>query len=223
MENKELYLSYLNDSYRKLDDDLNFSKCQKVYLVFKRFCDILISFILLVACFPIFILASVFIKLTSAGPVVFSQPRVGKDRKIIKVYKFRTMLTRAPKNKAAAELYDRDEYITKVGKVLRLTSVDELPQLFNVLKGDMSLIGPRPLIPEEKEAHELRNKNSVYRIRPGITGLAQVNGRNLLDINSKVQFDTEYLHSLSLKLDLYIFFKSIWVVFNMSGFFQNKK
>lgn len=115
------------------------------------------------------------------------------------------MLTRAPKNKAAAELYDRDEYITKVGKVLRLTSVDELPQLFNVLKGDMSLIGPRPLIPEEKGAHELRNKNGVYRIRPGITGLAQVNGRNLLDINSKVQFDTEYLHSLSLKLDLYIF------------------
>ncbi len=196
-----------------LEDYSGLTLNQRIYLFFKRFFDIVISLMILILCFPILILSAVFIKISSKGPVIFSQERIGKNGKKINVYKFRTMMLQAPKNVAKHEFKNSEAYITKVGKLLRLTSVDELPQIFNVLKGDMSLIGPRPLIPEEKEAHELRMKNGVYSIKPGITGLAQVNGRDILNIEDKVRFDTEYLHFISLKMDVYIFLKSLLVVF----------
>ena len=121
------------------------------------------------------------------------------------------------------DMENPDDYITTIGRILRITSIDEMPQLINVIKGEMSLIGPRPLICEEEEAHEIRFKNGVYSIRPGITGLAQVNGRDILSIEDKVNFDIEYLHSISLKKDLCIFFKSILVVLKRSDFLEGKR
>lgn len=123
------------------------------------------------------------------------------------------MMSKAPKSKASSDFNNAKEYITKFGKFLRSTSLDEMPQLLNVLKGDMSIIGPRPLILDEIFIHKLRKNNDVYLIKPGITGLAQINGRDFLDAQDKVNFDTQYMHNMSIKLDLLIFVKSIIVVF----------
>ena len=201
----------------------NFNLKQKMYLKLKRLLDILISILTLIIFLPLLILVSILIKLNSKGPVLFFQNRIGKDGKIIKIYKFRTMEMKAPKNVATWDFENPDAYITKIGRILRVTSIDEMPQLINVLKGEMSLIGPRPLICEEKEAHDIRFKNGVYSIRPGITGLAQVNGRDILSIEDKVNFDMEYLHSISLKKDLRIFIKSILVVIKSSDFLEGKR
>ena len=201
----------------------NFNLKQKIYLRFKRILDIFISLFTLIIFSPLLILVSVLIKLTSKGSVLFFQNRIGQNGKIIKIYKFRTMELRAPENVATWNFENPDDYITAIGRILRVTSIDEMPQLINVLKGEMSLIGPRPLICEEKEAHEIRFKNGVYSIKPGITGLAQVNGRDILSIEDKVNFDIKYLHSISLKKDLWIFFKSILVVVKRSDFFEGKR
>lgn len=193
------------------------SLSQKIYAVFKRFFDILFSFLAILFLSPLFIFLAFMIRLTSKGPVIFEQERIGQFGKVIKIYKFRTMNSKAPKSKATKDFDDAKEYITKFGKFLRVTSLDEMPQLLNVLKGDMSIIGPRPLILDEVFIHKLREKNDVYLIKPGITGLAQVNGRDFLDAQDKVNFDTEYLHNMSLKLDLMIFIKSIIVVFKQEN------
>lgn len=201
----------------------DFNLKQKIYLKIKRVLDILISILTLVIFSPLLILVSALIKVTSKGPVLFFQNRIGQNGKIIKIYKFRTMELKAPKNVATWNFENPDDYITKIGRILRVTSIDEMPQLINVLKGEMSLIGPRPLICEEKEAHEIRFKNGVYSLKPGITGLAQVNGRDILSIEDKVNFDIEYLHTISLKKDLWIFFKSILVVIKRSDFLEGKR
>lgn len=193
------------------------SRSQKIYAVFKRFFDILFSFLAILFLSPLFIFLAFMIRLTSKGPVIFEQERIGQFGKVIKIYKFRTMKSKAPKSKATKDFDDAKEYITKFGRFLRVTSLDEMPQLLNVLKGDMSIIGPRPLILDEVFIHKLREKNDVYLIKPGITGLAQVNGRDFLDAQDKVNFDTEYLHNMSLKLDLIIFIKSIIVVFKQEN------
>ncbi|MBR1779142.1 MAG: sugar transferase [Clostridia bacterium] len=201
---------------------INFNLSQKIYLKIKRLLDISVSLLALIVFIPLLIIVALLIRLTSKGPVVFSQNRIGEKGKIIKIYKFRTMILKTPKNIATWDFDNPDDYITPVGKILRITSIDEMPQLINVLKGDMSIIGPRPLIKEETEAHELRFKNGVYSIKPGITGLAQVNGRDILSIEDKVNFDIEYLHSISLRKDLCIFFKSILVVISRSDFLDGK-
>lgn len=219
MHNKKI----LNTPSRYSSKNYKFTLSQKLYLPVKRFLDILISFITICLLSPLLITVAILIKATSKGPVVFSQERVGLHGEKIKIYKFRTMVEGSPKNVPTGDLKFPHEYITEIGKFLRITSIDEIPQLFNVLKGEMSLIGPRPLILNEIEAHEKRNEHGVYLIRPGITGLAQVNGRDFLDIEKKVEFDTEYLHSLSLKMDLYLILKSIIVVFSHSDFSENKK
>lgn len=211
--------------FTKLSDKnvlFNFSFSQKIYLKIKRFFDIFISLIAIILLSPLILAVSLLIKLTSKGPAIFSQQRIGKNENFFNVYKFRTMYQEAPKNIATGDLENAHTHITKIGKVLRVTSIDEIPQLFNVLKGDMSIIGPRPIIPEEVEVYELRKENSVYAIRPGITGLAQVNGRDFLNPEKKVKFDREYLTHLSFKMDLYIFFKSIIVVFSHADFFEGK-
>jgi O-antigen biosynthesis protein WbqP len=193
------------------------SNSQKIYAVFKRLFDILFSFLAILFLSPLFILLAFAVKLTSKGSVIFRQERIGQFGKTIKIYKFRTMTSKAPKSKATKDFDDAKEYITKLGKFLRVTSLDEMPQLLNVLKGDMSIIGPRPLILDEVFIHKLREKNDVYLIKPGITGLAQVNGRDFLDAQDKVNFDTKYLHNMSLKLDLMVFIKSIIVVFRQEN------
>lgn len=223
MEAYELDKEVLNDK----DEEVHFfcasnvkyelSTSQKLYAFFKRLFDILFSFLALVLLSPLFLFLSLIIRLTSKGSVIFEQERIGQFGKVIKIYKFRTMKSKAPKCKATKDFNDAQEYITKFGRFLRITSLDEMPQLINVLKGDMSIIGPRPLILDEIFIHKLREKNDVYLIKPGITGLAQVNGRDFLDAHDKVNFDAQYLHNMSLKLDLSIFIKSIVVVFKQEN------
>lgn len=199
-----------------------FSVSQKVYLVFKRLCDILLSFAAILFLSPLMLAAALIIKLTSKGSAVFSQSRVGRFGKSIKVYKFRTMLESAPSDVATGNLENPEIYITKIGKILRMTSFDEILQLFNVLKGEMSLVGPRPIILNENEIHALREKNKVYSIKPGITGLAQVNGRDLLTPEEKVHYDAMYMQKISLKMDICILFRSVIVVFKRADFFEGK-
>ena len=160
---------------------------------------------------------SLVIALTSRGGVIFRQIRIGKGGESFVCYKFRTMYSHAPSNIPSAALKNAHIYVTKVGRFLRRTSLDELPQLFNVLKGDMSLIGPRPLIAEEETVHRLRMEKGVYNIRPGITGLAQVSGRDLVSDREKAELDIEYLNSVGFVSDMRIFFKTLKRVVSGEG------
>ncbi len=177
---------------------------KRSYTAVKRLFDIIISFVaLLFASVPMIIIALI-VKFTSKGPVLFRQPRVGKGGKLFNCLKFRTMYTDAPNALATCEFENPERYITGPGKILRKTSLDELPQLLNILKGDMSIVGPRPLIPKETEVHELRTSYGVYTIRPGLTGWAQVKGRDRLDSHSKSALDKYYVENRSFLLDLKI-------------------
>ena len=144
------------------------------YRIVKRLLDIVASAILLaVFCLPLLVIMAC-IRLTSEGAAIFKQRRVGRNGKLFVCYKLRTMYKDAPPNLSTAEFFDAERYVTPIGRLLRRTSLDELPQLLNVLKGDMSIIGPRPLIPEEESIHQKRQERRVYSIRPGMTGLAQI-------------------------------------------------
>ena len=212
-----------NSFFCKANVEYELTNSQKLYAIIKRGFDFLVSLVALMLLLPLFLLLTLVIKLTSTGSIIFSQKRVGQYGQVIKIYKFRTMSSKAPNSKATSDFSDAPEYITKFGKFLRATSLDELPQLFNVLKGDMSIIGPRPLILDEILVHKLRKENDVYLIKPGITGLAQVNGRDFLNAEDKVNFDAQYLHNMSLYLDLKIFIKSIIVVFKRQGSLDAKR
>ena len=177
----------------------------------KRAFDFTVSLILIIILFPLFLLISLIVLIDAGSPVIFRQYRVGKDNKLFYIYKFRTM-RRGVRNVATAELTDSEKYITKSGRILRKTSLDELPQLVNVLIGDMSFVGPRPLIPEEKEIRALRKDYNVYSVRPGITGWAQINGRDSLSIEEKALFDKEYIDKQSVLFDIKILFRTVLVV-----------
>lgn len=182
----------------------------------KRFFDILFSFFALIILSPLFLIIAVVILADSGAPVLFKQDRVGKDNKLFKIYKFRTMKY-GTRDVATEQLVESEERITKSGKFLRKTSLDELPQLINILKGDMSFVGPRPLIPQEGEIRTVRAENGVFVARPGMTGLAQVNGRDELGIEEKVRFDREYVENQSILLDIKIIFKTVGVVLRHEG------
>ena len=173
----------------------------------KRVFDFTASLVAVILLSPLFLVVSVLILVTDGAPVLFRQERVGKDNKIFTVYKFRTMRNGIG-DIATSELSDADEKITKTGRFLRLTSIDELPQLFNILNGTMSIVGPRPLIPAEKEIRELREQYGVYSVLPGITGLAQINGRDNIDDKTKALLDKEYVEKQSFKFDIEIIFKT---------------
>ena len=158
----------------------------------KRLFDITVSFVLIIALLPVFLILSLVVLIDAGHPVIFKQYRVGKDNKLFYVYKFRTMKVDT-RNTSTEDLTEAENCITKSGRILRKTSLDEIPQLFNVLTGKMSFVGPRPLIPEEKEIRNLRKEYGVYTVRPGITGWAQVNGRDKLTIKEKALFDKEYV------------------------------
>ena len=177
----------------------------------KRAFDFTVSLLLIIILLPVFLLVSLIVLIDAGTPVIFRQYRVGKDNKLFYIYKFRTM-RKNTRNAATAELTDADKFITKSGKFLRKTSLDELPQLFNVLIGDMSFVGPRPLIPEEKEIREIRKEYNVYSMRPGITGWAQINGRDSLSIEEKALFDKEYIDKQSISFDIKILIKTVSVV-----------
>lgn len=198
-------------------------KTKPVYSFFKRTFDVCISAIALAALSPLLLLVAIIIKFDSEGSVIFSQSRVGKNGNLFKVYKFRTMKVTAPHEMATGDLCDPYAHITRVGRFLRKTSLDELPQLFNVFKGDMSLVGPRPLIQGESDVHKLRMREGVYDVRPGMTGWAQVNGRDCVPAEEKVYFDKEYVIRRSIIFDLFILFRTVSVVIGGQGYVEGRR
>ena len=153
----------------------------------KRIFDFTVSLLLIIFLSPVFLIVALVVLVDSGHPVIFRQYRVGKGNKLFYIYKFRTMRVNT-RNASTDDLSEAEQAITRSGRVLRKTSLDELPQLFNVLTGKMSFVGPRPLIPEEKEIRQLRKEYNVYSVRPGITGLAQINGRDMLSAEEKALF-----------------------------------
>ncbi|MBS6023673.1 MAG: sugar transferase [Paeniclostridium sordellii] len=185
------------------------------YNKLKRSIDIILSTLGIIILSPVFLIISIIIKLESEGPIIFKQLRAGKDSKPFYIYKFRSMKSDAP-NLSTNEFEDVNLFITKIGKFIRRTSIDELPQLINILKGDMSIVGPRPVILDEKELILLRKEYNIDSILPGITGLAQINGRDIIGTEEKVKLDYEYLQNKSLNLDVKIVFITIFKVLKKS-------
>lgn len=191
---------------------------------FKRVFDICFSLIVIIILTIPMIIIAIFIKVDSPKEtVLFRQVRVGKNNVPFTMFKFRSMNKNAPHQMATENFENPEDYITSIGKIIRKTSLDELPQLFNVLKGDMSIIGPRPLIPIEKKVLALRNQTGASRILPGITGLAQVHGRDEISDENKAAYDGKYALNISMLLDISIFVKTIFDVLCSRGIHEGKK
>ena len=193
----------------------------KFNIFFKRIFDIVFSSLILLILSPILLLISLVIKLTSKGKVFFTQERVGLNGKPFKIYKFRTMVENAEKIGTGHYSFRNDKRVTPIGKILRKTSLDEIPQLLNVLRGDMSIVGPRPLpyskIKDLKELpHHLKKR---FSMKPGLTGWSQVNGRNKLSFEEKLKYDNDYIDKFErfgILFDLFIIIKTLLVIFNFS-------
>ncbi len=173
----------------------------------KKLFDYVSSFLGIVVLSPVLIITSILIKAESKGPVIFKQKRPGINNKIFNIYKFRSMRIDTPD--LATDKIEATVFITKTGKFIRRTSIDELPQLFNILKGDMSVVGPRPALFNQYELIEKRTKVNVHTVKPGITGLAQVMGRDNITDDQKVQYDKFYVENQSFVLDMFILYKTI--------------
>ena len=158
----------------------------------------------MILLFPVMSVIYIIIKLQDPGPAIFKQERIGKDGKLFQIYKFRSMKQNAP-NLAAREINEED-YVTSIGKVLRKTSLDELPQLLNILKGEMSFVGPRPLIPNEGVINDLRVEKEIHKLIPGLTGWAQIKARNTHSMEEKLDLDVYYYRNRNFILDLKIIF-----------------
>ncbi|MGN0567847.1 MAG: sugar transferase [Acutalibacteraceae bacterium] len=188
-----------------------------MYAKIKRLLDIMFSFIGIVVASPVLAIVALAVKLDSKGPVIFKQERLGKDGKVFLIYKFRSMCVGAEKMGSGQYSFKGDSRITRVGKIIRATSLDELPQFFNIIKGDMSFIGPRPTLtyhPWKLEEYTDFQRRR-FEVRPGITGLAQVNGRKKIDWVERIKYDVEYVDNMSLALDCKILFKTVVNVFMM--------
>ncbi|AEF17828.1 sugar transferase [Thermoanaerobacterium xylanolyticum LX-11] len=188
-----------------------------LYLKIKRLIDIILSLLGLIILSPIFLILIIAIKIDSKGPVLFKQKRVGIHKSYFNILKFRTMRVDTPKDIPTHMLENPDQWITNVGKFLRKTSLDELPQMINILKGEMSIIGPRPALWNQYDLIEERDKYGANDIRPGLTGWAQINGRDELPIEIKAQLDGEYVEKLSFWMDVKCFFKTIINVIKSDG------
>lgn len=184
---------------------------------FKRVIDIFVSFCGIVLLSWLFIILCVAIKIDSKGPIFFKQKRVGKGKKYFNILKFRTMYIDTPKDMPTHLLADPEQYITKVGKLLRKTSLDELPQLFNIFAGQMSIIGPRPALWNQDDLVALRDEVGANDVMPGLTGWAQINGRDELELDVKAKLDGEYVEKLSFGFDLKCFFGTITSVLKQEG------
>ena len=169
---------------------------------FKKLFDFTFSLIAFILLSPLFLVICVAIKIDSKGPVFFKQRRIGKDKKEFLILKFRSMKTDAPKDQPTHLLKDPDAHITRVGKFLRRTSLDEIPQLLNIIVGQMSIVGPRPALYNQYDLIAKRDEVGANVIHPGLTGWAQVNGRDELPIDVKVKFDAEYVRQMSFSFDL---------------------
>lgn len=188
-----------------------------MYPKIKRVLDVVLSVGILIGAWPFMLIAAIAIKVEDPkGPVIFKQIRVGKDKKPFKIYKFRSMWTETP-DVPTHLLSDPNLFITKVGAFLRKTSIDEVPQLINILKGDMSFVGPRPSLFSQKDLIEERDRLNAHSVRPGLTGLAQVKGRDELPIPVKAAYDGEYVEKMSFKLDVKLFFRTFISVAKSEG------
>lgn len=188
------------------------------YILPKRIIDIVVAVLaLLIIAIPMLIIFAA-IYIDDPGNVLFAQYRVGMGGKRFKLFKLRTMYINTPKYLSTSEIDNPDAYITRLGRFLRRFSIDELPQLINVIKGDMSLVGPRPLISDEYEIHALRMKFGVYKVRPGLTGLAQIHGRDMVTPADKVRWDVRYLERFGFWTDIKIILSTIPKLFGGQGF-----
>jgi len=194
-----------------------------VYITFKRVIDLVVSLIAIVILSPLMVIIAIIIKLESKGPILFKQMRVGKDKKLFYILKYRTMRIDAPKDMPTHLLKDPKSYITSVGGFLRKTSLDELPQLINILKGEMSIIGPRPALWNQYDLISERDKYRANDISPGMTGLAQIKGRDELEIDEKAKLDGEYARDISLLKDLNLFVKTFYIVLKSEGVQEGSK
>ena len=195
---------------------------QKIYIFFKTIFGYFFAVLALLLIGWFMIITAIIIKCDSKGPIFFKQDRIGKNKKIFKVYKFRTMRIDTPNNIPTHMLSNPDMYITKIGKFLRKTSIDELPQLLNILKGQMAFVGPRPALYNQDDLVALRDKYHANDIKPGLTGLAQVKGRDELPIEIKAQYDGEYIKKLSIWFDIKICFMTLFAVFTHKGVKEGK-
>ena len=185
--------------------------------VFKRLIDVLLSGIGIVVLSPLYLIVALAIKIDDPGPVFFRQKRVGIHKTYFNILKFRTMKMNTPKDTPTHLLENPQQYITKVGGILRKTSLDELPQIFQIFTGDMSIIGPRPALWNQDDLIEERDKYGANDVRPGLTGWAQINGRDELPIDVKARFDGEYVEKMSFLFDCKCFFGTIVSVLKHDG------
>jgi O-antigen biosynthesis protein WbqP len=188
-----------------------------MYLKVKRVIDIMLSLIGLIVLSPIFFILIIAIKIDSRGPVLFKQKRVGIHKSHFNILKFRTMRIDTPKDTPTHLLENPDQWITKVGKILRKTSLDELPQIWNIFVGQMSIIGPRPALWNQYDLIEERDKYGANDVPPGLTGWAQINGRDELPIEEKAKLDGEYVENIGVVMDIRCFFSTIVSVLKSDG------
>ena len=194
-----------------------------MYSILKRLGDISISLIAITLFCPVFILIAIAIKLDSEGPVIFKQKRFGIHKKTFYVFKFRTMKVESPKYVATRDLQNPEQWITRVGAFLRKTSLDELPQLCNILVGDMSIVGPRPVVVSERDVIEAREKYCANDVLPGLTGWAQINGRDNLSTDMKAKLDGYYVKNRSLIMDIKCIVRTIPYVLKRKGIVEGSK
>lgn len=190
---------------------------QKIYLPFKRIFDIFFSLLAILVFSPLYIALAILVKATSKGPVFFKQDRIGKNKKVFKILKFRTMRSDTDPNVPTHMLENPEAYITKIGRFLRKTSLDEIPQAFNIIAGQMSIIGPRPALWNQDDLVAERDKYFANEVKPGLSGWAQCNGRDELSIEDKAKLDGEYVKRFNIWFDIKIIFLSVFRGFSGKG------
>lgn len=188
-----------------------------MYIRIKRFFDFIIAFLGSIILLPLFLIIIIAIKIDTRGPVLFVQKRIGKNKRNFNILKFRTMRIDTPKDTPTHLLEEPEKYITKVGRFLRKTSLDELPQIWNILAGDMSVVGPRPALWNQYDLIEERDKYGANDIMPGLTGWAQINGRDELLITEKARLDGEYVERMTFLFDCRCFIETIFSVIKHDG------
>jgi O-antigen biosynthesis protein WbqP len=195
----------------------NFRVSQKIYMGIKRILDFLFALVAFILLCWLFLILCIAIKIDDPGPILFKQKRVGIHKKYFSILKFRTMKTSTPKDMPTHMLENPDQYITRVGSFLRKSSLDELPQIFNILAGQMSIVGPRPALWNQYDLIEERDKYGANDVVPGLTGWAQVNGRDELEIPVKAKLDGYYVEHFGFGMDVRCFFKTITAVLSHEG------
>lgn len=204
-------------------DGYKLSTRQKIYLPFKRLLDIFFSLVLLLILSPLFVVLGIIVCIDTKGFPIFRQKRIGKNNKEFLIYKFRSMNKKTPKDTPTHLLDNPSQYITKFGKFIRRSSLDELPQLVNILVGQMSFVGPRPALWNQEDLICLRTNKNVHIIKPGLTGWAQCNGRDSVSIEAKASLDEKYLKSFNIWLDAKIIIMTINRVVSQKNVIEGKQ